>query len=118
LARRNEASVTVLPRDHEQAKHYGEPRFEGSRVVAGALDIAEIALDCDGAGGTMTREVAVLGAFRRFRSARRSCSTWTAMTAAEAPRYLERSTRRPPNREPLQKGRLACDMIKSAIVNG
>jgi hypothetical protein len=40
------------------------------------------------------------------------------MTAAEAPRYLERSTRRPPNREPLQKGRLACDMIKSAIVNG
>src|SRR5882762_8162438 len=64
LGLKNEASVTLLPRDREQAQHYGEPRFEGIRVVAGALDIAEIAPDCDlfiGAGGTMTREMAVLG---------------------------------------------------------
>ena len=40
------------------------------------------------------------------------------LTAIEALRYLEQSTRRAPNRELLQKGRLACDMIKSAIVNG
>src|SRR2546422_2082626 len=63
LGLKSEARVTVLPRDQEQAKHYGEPRFEGIHVVAGALDIAEIAPDCDlfiGAGGTMTREMAVL----------------------------------------------------------
>ena len=40
------------------------------------------------------------------------------LTAAEALRYLEQSTRRAPNRELLQKGRLASDIIKSAIVNG
>src|SRR2546426_5074609 len=58
---KDEASVTLLPRDREQAKHYAKPRFKGISVVAGALDIAQIALDCDlfiGAGGTMTREMA------------------------------------------------------------
>ena len=130
---KNEASVTVLPRDREQAKHYAEPRFEGIRVVAGALDIAEIAPDCDlfiGAGGTMTREMAVLGIptisvyqdklldVDRYLMACDALLHRPRLTAAEALRYLERSTRRPPNRELLQKGRLACDMIKSAIVNG
>src|SRR6266480_7122234 len=42
LGLKNEARVTVLPRDQEQAKHYGEPRFEGIRVLADVLDIAEI----------------------------------------------------------------------------
>jgi len=133
LGLKNEASVTVLPRDREQAQHYSEPRFQGVRVVAGALDIAEIAPDCDlfiGAGGTMTREMAVLGIptisvyqeklldVDRYLMARDALLHRPRLTAAEALRYLERSTRRPPNRELLQKGRQACDMIKSAIVNG
>jgi len=133
LGLKNEASVTVLPRDREQAQHYSEPRFKGVRVVAGALDIAEIAPDCDlfiGAGGTMTREMAVLGIptisvyqeklldVDRYLMARDALLHRPRLTAAEALRYLERSTRRPPNRELLQKGRQACDMIKSAIVNG
>jgi predicted glycosyltransferase len=133
LGLKNEASVTLLPRDREQAQHYGEPRFEGIRVVAGALDIAEIAPDCDlfiGAGGTMTREMAVLGIptisvyqeklldVDRYLMARDAFLHRPRLTAAEALRYLEQSTRRSPNRELLQKGRLACDMIKSAIVNG
>jgi len=133
LGLKNEARVTVLPRDQEQAKHYGEPRFEGIHVVAGALDIAEIAPDCDlfiGAGGTMTREMAVLGIptisvyqeklldVDRYLMARDALLHRPRLTAIEALRYLEQSTRRAPNRELLQKGRLACDMIKSAIVNG
>jgi predicted glycosyltransferase len=133
LGLKNEASVTLLPRDREQAQHYGEPRFEGIRVVAGALDIAEIAPDCDlfiGAGGTMTREMAVLGIptisvyqeklldVDRYLMARDAFLHRPRLTAPEALRYLEQSKRRPPSRELLQKGRLACDMIKSAIVNG
>ena len=122
LGLKNEASVTLLPRDREQAQHYGEPRFEGIRVVAGALDIAEIAPDCDlfiGAGGTMTREMAVLGIptisvyqeklldVDRYLMARDAFLHRPRLTAAEALRYLEQSTRRSPNRELLQKGRLA-----------
>jgi len=130
---KDEASVTLLPRDREQAKHYAKPRFKGISVVAGALDIAQIALDCDlfiGAGGTMTREMAVLGIptisvyqeslldVDRYLLAHEALLHRPSLTAAEALRYLEQSTRRPANRELLRKGRLACDMIKSAIVNG
>ena len=133
LGLKNEASVTLLPRDPKQAKHYAQPRFKGVRVVAGALDIAEIALDCDlfiGAGGTMTREMAVLGVptisvyqdklldVDRYLLAHEALLYRPSLTAVEALRYLDHSTRRPPNRELLHKGRLACEMIKSAIVNG
>jgi len=133
LGLKNEASVTLLPRDREQAQHYGGPRFEGIRVVPSALELAQIAPDCDlfiGAGGTMTREMAVLGIptisvyqeklldVDRYLMARDALVHRPRLTAAEALRHLERSTRRPPNRELLHKGRLACDMIKSAIVNG
>ena len=40
-----------------------------------------------------------------------------ALTAAEALRHLERAERRPPNRELLEKGRLACELIKSELLN-
>src|SRR6266699_2464845 len=133
LGLKNEVNVTLLPRDREQAKYYVQRRFGGIRVVATALDIAEIAPDCDlfiGAGGTMTREMAVLGIptisvyqeklldVDRYLMARDAFLHRRDLTAIEALRYLEQSARRPPNRDLLQKGRRAYDMIKSAIVNG
>jgi predicted glycosyltransferase len=133
LGLKSAANVTVLPRDRSQANYYAEPRFDAIRVVAGALDIAEIAPHCDlfiGAGGTMTREMAVLGVptisvYRekllevdRYLLARGALVHRPALRAAEALEHLEQSTRRPPNRELLEKGRLAREMVKSAIVNG
>jgi predicted glycosyltransferase len=127
-----EADVTMLPRDRVQVAHYGKPRFDGVRVVEGALDIGEIAPDCDlfiGAGGTMTREMAVLGIptisvyqeklldVDRYLMAREAFVHRPALTAAEALRHLERAERRPPNRELLEKGRLACELIKSELLN-
>jgi predicted glycosyltransferase len=122
----------MLPRDRVQVAHYGQPRFDGVRVVEGALDIGEIAPDCDlfiGAGGTMTREMAVLGIptisvyqeklldVDRYLMAREAFVHRPALTAAEALRHLERAERRPPNRELLEKGRLACELIKSELLN-
>ena len=127
-----EADVTMLPRDRVQVAHYGQPRFDGVRVVEGALDIGEIAPDCDlfiGAGGTMTREMAVLGIptisvyqeklldVDRYLMAREAFVHRPTLTAAEALRHLERAGRRPPNRELLEKGRLACELIKSELLN-
>jgi predicted glycosyltransferase len=127
-----EADVTMLPRDRVQVAHYGQPCFDGVRVVEGALDIGEIAPDCDlfiGAGGTMTREMAVLGIptisvyqeklldVDRYLMAREAFVHRPALTAAEALRHLERAGRRPPNRELLEKGRLACELIKSELLN-
>jgi predicted glycosyltransferase len=133
LGLKNEVNVTLLPRDKEQAKHYVQPRFEGIRVITAALDIAEIAPDCDlfiGAGGTMTREMAVLGIptisvyqdelldVDHYLLDHQAFLHRRDLTAVEALQYLEQSTRRPPNRDLLQKGRRAYDMIKSAVVNG
>ena len=133
LGLKNEVDVALLPRDKEQAKYYGQPRFAGIRVMTAALDIAAIAPDCDlfiGAGGTMTRETAVLGIptisvyqdelldVDRYLLARNAFLHRPDLTAAEALHYLERSARRPPNRELLQKGREAYDMIKSVLVTG
>jgi len=126
----SEADVTLLPRDRVQAGHYA--RFQGIRVVTGALDIGEIAPDCDlfiGAGGTMTREMAVLGIptisvyqeklldVDRYLMAREAFVHRPALKAAEALRHLERAERRPPNRELLEKGRLACELIKTELLN-
>jgi predicted glycosyltransferase len=133
LGLKDEADVTLLPRDREQARRYAEPRFNGISVLTGVLDIAQIAPRCDlfiGAGGTMTREMAVLGVptisvyqealldVDRFLLAHQALVHRPALTAAEALRHLEHATRRPPSPELLRKGRLACDMIKSAIVDG
>jgi len=133
LGLKDEVDVTLLPRGKEQAKHYAQRRFGGIRVIATALDIAEIAPDCDlfiGAGGTMTREMAVLGIptisvyqdelvdVDRYLLAQKTFLHRRDLTATEALQYLEQSERRPPNRDLLQKGRRAYDMIKSAIVDG
>lgn len=133
LGLKDEVDVTLLPRGREQAKHYAQRRFGGIRVISTALDIAEIAPDCDlfiGAGGTMTREMAVLGIptisvyqdelldVDRYLLAEKAFLHRRDLTAAEALRYLEQSARRPPNRDLLEKGRRAYDMIKAAVLNG
>jgi predicted glycosyltransferase len=67
--------------------HYQDPKFAGVRVVTTALDIADIAPDCDlfiGAGGTMTREMAVLG-IPTISVYQDACSTSTATCWRRAP---------------------------------
>lgn len=125
--------VVLLPRGREQAIHYQHPKFEGIRIVTTALDIADIAPDCDlfiGAGGTMTREMAVLGIptisvyqdelldVDRYLLRIGAFVHKPELTAPEALRYLESASHRPANSELLEKGKVAYDMIKSAILDG
>jgi len=54
----------VSPRDAAQRQHYSEPRFHQLRVLENPVPLGTIARCCDlfiGAGGTMTRETAILG---------------------------------------------------------
>lgn len=56
--------VVVLPRGGNQAAHYLQMRSDRIAVIEGALSLADIYRDCAlfiGAGGTMTREMAILG---------------------------------------------------------
>ena len=122
--------MIVLPRDQAQGQHYRGERFVGVRVIDTALDIADITPDCDlfvGAGGTMTREMAVLGVTNvsvyqdellevdRYLMEVDAFLHEPALTAPRLLAILEGAARRPPNRALLDKGRRAYVMVKTAI---
>jgi predicted glycosyltransferase len=56
--------IILLTRDEEQSNHYKKSQFNGVQVPVKPLSFEEIAGNCQlfiGAGGTMTREMAVIG---------------------------------------------------------
>jgi len=60
----DKARVVLLPRGKEQAAYYEQEKFNKIKVLYKPLSLQEIASQCRlfiGAGGTMTREMAVLG---------------------------------------------------------
>lgn len=57
-------TVTILTRNNNQLTHYADPMFKYCNVPQKPLSFDDIALDCSlfiGAGGSMTREFALLG---------------------------------------------------------
>jgi len=129
---KEKVDVIVLPRGKEQGLHYRTDQFSGIRVVDSALDIADIAPDCDlfvGAGGTMSREMAVLGIptisvyqeelldVDRYLLEAGAFVHDPALTAPKLLTMLEGAARKPANRALLDKGRLAYAMIKNAILS-
>jgi len=57
-------SIIILPRDHNQIIHYSQKKFSLLNVVKTPLSFDQIASNCllfIGAGGSMTREFAMLG---------------------------------------------------------
>jgi len=57
-------NITILPRTSEQQSHYKQDKFKGVFVPDKPLAFDEIAAKCTlfiGAGGSMTREMAILG---------------------------------------------------------
>lgn len=133
LGMQNDVDIVLLPRGKEQGIHYQGPTFSRVRVVTTALDIADIAPDCDlfiGAGGTMTREMAVLGIptisvyqdelldVDRHLLDVGAFVHKPELTAVEALQHLELAQHRPPNRDLLEKGKAAYDMVKNEVLNG
>jgi len=132
LGMKDHVDIVLLPRGKEQGVHYQDEKFNGVRVITTALDIAEIAPDCDlfiGAGGTMTREMAVLGIptisvyqdelldVDRYLLEVGAFSHMPELTAAEALNFLESASHQPPNRELLDKGKAAYGLVKNKILN-
>jgi predicted glycosyltransferase len=130
LGIKDKVDVVVLPRGRDQGLHYRGPQFAGVRVIDTALDLADIAPDCDlfvGAGGTMTREMAVLGIptvsvyqdelldVDRYLLKVGAFVHEPRLSAPQLLSILEAAARKPADRALLDKGRLAYAMIKSAI---
>lgn len=131
LGIKDHADVTLLPRGKAQGEHYRDSRFAGIRIVDTAMDIAHIAPDCDlfvGAGGTMTREMAVLGIptisvyqdalldVDRFLLDQGAFMHRPALTAQELLAELAVAKRRGANRSLLDKGREAYALIRREIL--
>jgi len=56
--------IIILVRDKSQLEHYTQPEFAGIKVPNTPLSFEEVAINCllfIGAGGTMTREMAMMG---------------------------------------------------------
>jgi len=56
--------IVILPREKDQIIHYSDEKFKGIEVLEKPMAFDDIACDClifIGAGGTMTREMAVIG---------------------------------------------------------
>lgn len=125
--------VVVLPRGSEQGAHYQDTKFAGIRIVTGALDLVAIAPNCDlfiGAGGTMTREMAVLGipTISVYRDILLEVDRYLIgigafihrpnLTVVEALAFLAQALQQRPNHELLKKGKAAYDMLKAQILYG
>lgn len=60
----NKYTITILPRDKYQIDHYKNEKFNHIKIAYNPLKLGDIISDCllfIGAGGSMTRELAVLG---------------------------------------------------------
>jgi uncharacterized protein len=133
LGIKDHVQLTLLPRGKAQGEHYRDARFAGIRIIDSALDIADIAPDCDlfiGAGGTMTREMAVLGVptisvyqdelldVDRFLLAQQAFVHAPKLSAAQCLEHLRQAQRQPPQQALLDKGRAAYQLIKQAVLQG
>ena len=61
---KSEFSITILPRNEEQKAYYTSAIFNGVYIPPSILSFDEIVKDCSlfiGAGGSMTREMALMG---------------------------------------------------------
>lgn len=131
LGVKDKVNLTLLPRGKAQGEHYRDAKFAGIRIVDTALDIADIAPDCDmfvGAGGTMTREMAVLGVptisvyqdelldVDRFLLEQGAFVHEPSLTSAALLEHIANASRRGPQTALLEKGEQAYAMVKTHLV--
>ena len=131
LELKEHVEIVLLPRDDIQADHYMKPGFSGITVAVKPLGLLEITQDCClfiGAGGTMTREMAVLGipTISVYRADLLDVDDHLIkigqmvhkpdLDAKFTLDYLRSRKQMPPNSELLNKGKQTYDMIKSIIM--
>ncbi len=126
-------AVVILPRGNAQAERYKSLQSDHVKVLEGALNLGDIVPNCDlfiGAGGTMTREMAVVGVptisiyqselldVDKHLIAEQAMIHEPALTVGRAMEYLAGCGRRTANQQLLDKGRKAYAGIKNLIVTG
>jgi predicted glycosyltransferase len=123
--------VLVMPRDLRQAEHYRLVRFDGVIIPSTPLLLDEMIDECAlfiGAGGTMTREAAVLGIptistyqdelldVDRYLIDQGYMIHEKRLTADHVIDLMEKVRQRRPSTELLEKGREAYRLILSHLL--
>lgn len=122
-------TVVIIPRDKDQAKHYYSDTFTGIQVLEQPESFEEIASKCKlfiGAGGTMTREMAVVGVPTISVYQSKLLKVDQYLVDNNYMQYIPKLTindvnialesRRLNNNELLIKGKCAYELIKSSIL--
>ena len=123
-------TVIVLPRDKTQAAHYKQEKFSSLVVPDKPLEFDQIAEDCTlfiGAGGSMTRELAILGTptisvyqdelleVDKFLLEKGAMLHQPDITSDKVMEFLRSLEDKKPDLELMQKGRDAYQLLKSNI---
>jgi len=125
--------TVVLPRGEQQAIHYRQDKFAGVLIPDRALSLEDLVTRCMlfiGAGGTMTREAAVLGIptvsvyqdelldVDRYLIAQGRMIHESNLTAAAVDNLVRDVRNKPPSSELLKKGQAAHELIIRNLLNG
>jgi len=122
--------IIILTRDKEQFEHYNSSQFSGIEVPEKPLSFDEIAQNCllfIGAGGTMTREMAVTGiptisVYRdllldvdKYLIQQNLMQHLPELSVQNVLTYLNQNNKKMPNKDLLLKGKESYYLIKSLI---
>ncbi|MAF83649.1 MAG: hypothetical protein CL797_06045 [Chromatiales bacterium] len=128
----DEYKIILLPRDEVQKKHYQSVQFSRVKIPDKPLSLINIMEDCGlfiGAGGTMTREAAVLGVptisiyqdklldVDRYLVKLGCMRHIPDLTAVSVREFIQQVESAPPSVELLEKGQAAYELIKRTLVN-
>ncbi len=123
--------VVLLPRGKEQAKHYKDPKFKGIIIQEKPLSLEQIIFDCFlfiGAGGTMTREMAILGipTISVYQDRLLDVDKYLInigqmvhmkdVNLEKVLNFIESIKFKPPKLDLLEKGKKAYNLIKNKII--
>jgi predicted glycosyltransferase len=129
---KDRTKIVLLPRGRDQAVHYVQEKFRGITILDKPLSLEEIASQCRlfiGAGGTMTREMAVLGIptisvyqdtlldVDQYLIKKGMMVHIPGLTGELAYEYMQKSEQGEPNLDLLLRGKETYLLIKDLIIH-
>jgi predicted glycosyltransferase len=132
LALKEHVTITILTRNEAQRHHYMDKKFDGIYVPLHPIDFDYIACNCSlfiGAGGSMTRELALLAVptisvyqdtlLKVDQLLIEKGLMWhdPVLSASRVMECLRVSKHNEPNLEMMEKGKQAYNMLKEEILS-
>jgi predicted glycosyltransferase len=131
VALQHKYKIYVLTRDNQQYMHYKQDKFDKVNVPEKPMDFDSIAIDCTifiGAGGSMTRELAILGIptisvyqdelldVDGYLLEKKLMKHEPNLTADKIELFLNEINQQSPSIELMEKGKKAFELFKSEII--